>query len=230
VDRGRAAPYLIPAGGKPGNAMAFVPVPNVALTTLEGFVDRQETINDLYWEISGGGITAVNLQPLCAAVMNWWNTNLAPLLSENWSTSRVRGRDLTAPLSFIAEAAAPQAGGVAVEAAPNNVAGCIKLGSGVAGRSFRGRNFVPAIPNSVITLNTMDPTFISDVEAAYNMLVGAGTFLAGWQLVVVSRFTGGGPGTPSVPRTSGIATPVTLCSFVNPFVKSMRSREVGHGK
>jgi hypothetical protein len=210
--------------------MPFVPVPNVAQLTMEGVVDRQQTINDIYFEISGGGITPINLKALCDAVHVWFTGQLAPLLSENWQTVRTRARDLTTALSFIAESGGTAVGGVAVEAAPNNVAACIKLSSAVAGRSFRGRNYVPAIPNSLVTLNTMDPAFITDVETAYNGLVGAGTFLAGWQLVVVSRFTGGGPGTPSVPRTSGLATPVALASFVNPFVKSMRSREVGHGK
>jgi hypothetical protein len=210
--------------------MTFVPVANVAQITLEGTVDRQQTINDIYFEVSGGGITPTNLLDITSAAAIWFQTQLAPLLSENWSAIRARGRDLTAPLSFIAEATAVATGGEANEAAPNNVAACIKLGTAVAGRSFRGRNYVPAVPNSLIVLNTMDPSFISNVENAYNMLIGAGTFLAGWQLVVVSRFTGGSPGVPSVPRVAGIATPVITASFVNPFVKSMRSREVGHGK
>ena len=210
--------------------MAFVPVANVAQITLEGSVDRQQTINDLYFEISGGGITPTNILDIVSAAAIWFQTQLAPLLSENWSSVRARARDLTTPLSFVAEATAVATGGVANEAAPNNVAACIKLGTAVAGRSFHGRNYVPAIPNSVITLNTMDPSFISNVELVYNQLLGAGTFLAGWQLVVVSRFTGGSPGVPSVPRVAGIATPVTFAGFVNPFVKSMRSREVGHGK
>jgi hypothetical protein len=210
--------------------MPFVPVPNVAQITLEGTVDRQQTVNDLYFEISGGGITPTNLINIVGAAGIWFQNEIAPLLSENWSSIRARGRDLTSPLSFIAESPCPATGGVATEAAPNNVAACIKLATATAGRSFRGRNFVPAIPNSVITLNTMDSAFIGTVEFAYGLLIGAGTFLAGWQLVVVSRFTGGSPGVPSVPRTTGIATPVIAASFVNPFVKSMRSREVGHGK
>jgi len=210
--------------------MAFVPVANVAHITLEGSVDRQQTINDLYFEISGGGITPTNILDITSAAAIWFQTQLAPLLSDNWTALRVKGRDLTSALSFVAEASAVAVGGVANEAAPNNVAACIKFATALAGRSFRGRNYVPAVPNSVITLNTMDTTFINAVESAYNLMAGPGSFLPGWQWVVVSRFTGGSPGIPSVPRVAGIATPVANSVFVNPFVKSMRSREVGHGK
>jgi hypothetical protein len=210
--------------------MAFIPVPNVAQITLEGIVDRQETINDLYFEVSGGGINPTNLFSITSAVATWWLGNLVPLLSRDWASSRVRGRDLTLANGSVAELSAGNIGGVDQEAAPNNVAACIKLRTSVAGRSFRGRNYIPGVPNNLITLNTLDNTFMNDVETAYNLLTGAGTFLAGWQMVVVSRFTGGSPGVPSHARAAGIATPVTSCLFASPYVRSMRSREIGHGK
>lgn len=210
--------------------MAFIPVPNVAQLMCEGSVDRQMTINDLYFEVSGGGITVVNLSTIVSAVHFWFTTLVAPLLSRDWTTIRTRARDLTTQNSFVAEAAGAVVGGVDEEAAPNNVAACIKLGTAVSGRSFRGRNYIPALPNSLVNLNTLDATFAANLIGVYAGLVGPGTFEPGWQLVVVSRFTGGGPGVPSAPRVTGIATPVQQVSFPTPFVKSMRSREVGHGK
>jgi hypothetical protein len=210
--------------------MAFIPVANTAAITMEGTVDRQMTINDIYFEVSGGGVTGVNLEALTFAVANWWSGNIAPLLSRDFQCVRVRGRDLTTVNSFVAEAGALAVGGVDEEAAPNNVAACIKIKTAVSGRSFRGRNYIPGIPNSMVALNTLDPAFINAAQSAYNLLPGAGTFLAGWEMVVVSRFTGGSPGVPSHPRVAGIATPVTGCSFSSPYVRSMRSREIGHGK
>jgi hypothetical protein len=210
--------------------MAFIPVPNVAQITLEGSVDRQMTINDIYFEISGGGITGVNLFGLVSTVATWWLSSVITQLSNDFAGVRVRGRDLTAADSFIAEIGAPNIGGVDEEAAPNNVAACIKIATALAGRSFRGRNYVPAVPNSMITLNTLDPAFITAIELAYNQLPGAGTFLAGWQMVVVSRFSGTDVNGDPIPRAAGIATPVVSCLFASPFVRSMRSREIGHGK
>lgn len=88
---------------------------------------------------------------------------------------------------------------------------------------MRGRNFVPAIPNAVVTLNTIDSAFITTLLDAYNMLPGAGTFEPGWQQVIVSRQTA------NALRPVGIATPVVNISMVGNSVRSMRSREIGHG-
>lgn len=209
--------------------MAFIPVPNVAHVVCQGAVDLQMTINDLYFEISGGGITPVNLQALSDAVRDWFNGQFTVPLSNEFLAVRVIATDLTVANSFRVESAAGDVGGSANEPAPNNVAGCVKFVTALSGRSFRGRNYVPALPNSEIATNTMSNSLMFDILTAYNALVGAGTFLAGWQWVAVSRFTTIG-GIPNQPRTTGIATPITSAVFVNPYVKSMRSRAVGHGK
>lgn len=205
------------------NAMAFIPVPDVALCRVSGRIDGQLTINTLYFEISGGGITPVNLADLAAAVDSWASGSLAPLLSEDWTYERTDAIDLTTQTGFVSTFASPVVGGVEGEAAPNNVACCISIRTGNAGRSFRGRNFVPGIPNSVITLNTLDAGFRTGLLSAYGELVGAGTFLAGWQFGVVSRYTAGAP------RATGVISPVTGLTIVGQWVRSMRSREVGHG-
>lgn len=203
--------------------MAYQPVPNVAHVKLEGVVDGQLTVNDIYFEVSGGGITPVNLAFLTNGCLSWFINELAPLLSEDWSTTRAIGTDLTTVdgPSLVFANATP--GGVAGEAAPNNVAACVSLRTISRGRSARGRNYVPAIPNSLISLNTMDAGFMADLLSAYAILIGAGTFLAGWQMVVVSRVTGG------VLRANGVPFPVIAATFTKPTVSSMRSRSVGHG-
>jgi len=203
--------------------MPFQPVANVAQLRLEGTVDRQQTINDIYFEISGTGITLLNLFPLLANVSDWWQTQVVPQLSNNFSSVRVTATDLTTISGPSIEQATAAVGGVAVEAAPNNVAACVSFRTASRGRSFRGRNFVPGIPNSLITLNTLDSAFISALLDAYTLLVGAGTFLPGWQWVVVSRQNAG------VVRPSGLAIPVVSVTMVGNSVRSMRTREIGHG-
>jgi len=190
---------------------------------VEGRQDGQLTINDLFFTISGGGITAVNIANLAAAVATWAQAALAPLASNDWSSTRVVATDLTTASGPVAVADATAIGGVGSEAAPNNVAACISIRTAFAGRSARGRNYVCGVPNAVVTLNTMSAGYMGDVVDAYTLLIGAGTFLAGWQFVVVSRKTGG------LPRPTGIFTPVTSVSFTRPTVASMRSRAVGHG-
>ena len=203
--------------------MAFQPVPNVAHVTVEGVVDQQLTIIDLSFEISGGGITPVNLLGLCESVDGWASDSLAPQLSDDWSYVRTRARDLTSAAGAVAEFGTPTPGGVSGEALPNNVAACISLRTGFAGRSFRGRNYIPGVPSSLVTLNTMDSAFMANIVLVYDALVGPGTFLAGWQLGVVSRQTAGAL------RPSGIISPVVSVGFTTDKVRSMRSREIGHG-
>lgn len=203
--------------------MAYQPVPDVAHITLEGTVDGQVTINDLYFEVSGGGITPINLGALLLAVSVYWTTNVVPLLSEDWTAVAVSATDLTTATGPSLETAVGVDGGVAGEAAPNNVAACVSFATAQRGRSSRGRNYVPAVPNSVITLNTMSTTFISNLSDAYNGMAGPGALAAGWQWVVVSRQTAGAL------RPTGLAIPVVAATMKSVYVKSMRSRLVGHG-
>lgn len=203
--------------------MAFQPVPNVAQCRVMGRVDNQLTINNLFFEISGGGITATNLLQLVQEVDNWAAIPFASPLSDDWLYERTDGIDLSAADGVQASSSTPQAGGSTSEAAPNNVAACVSFRSGFAGRSFRGRNYVPGIPNDQITLNTMDSGFMATLLTTYGLLIGPGTFLAGWQWGVVSRRSGGAA------RPFGIISPINSVVFSTPYVRSMRSREIGHG-
>lgn len=204
--------------------MPYQPVPNVAQIQLVGVVDNCMTVNDLYFEISGGGINITNLTTLASAAAFWFSNNLAPLLSDDWSAQRVIATDLTTNTGPRVDVGAATPGGVTGEANPNNVAACVSFRTALRGRSARGRNFVPGIPGSLVTLNTIDAALVTDIMNAYALLTGAGTWTAGWQWVVVSRRTAGAL------RPAGVAFPITGVIFTTDKVRSMRSREVGHGR
>lgn len=203
--------------------MAYIPVPDVAGVRLEGKMDGQLTINDLYFQISGGGINAAGLVNLAVNVADWWTLNVIPLLSRDCSSVRVVAVDLGAADGPAGEAPAAADGGVDIEAVPNNVAACVSFRTAQRGRSGRGRNYISGVPGSLVDLNTLDAGFITNLVNAYLLMVGAGTFLPGWQWVVVSRYTA------NAPRVSGLAIPITSVTMVTSSVRSMRSREVGHG-
>ncbi len=202
--------------------MAFQPAPSIVLTTIEGRMDNQLTINDLNW-FASGAVDSGSILALLTGLSTWVTDEFAPLLSRDWASTRIRAVDLAVQTGLGIEVAVTATGGVDQEAAPNNVAACVSLRTDQRGRSGRGRNFVPGIPNSLITLNTLDSGFIGSLVSAYALLAGAGTFVGGWQLVVLSRFTGG------VARANGIGIPVTNVTMVGNSVRSMRSREIGHG-
>lgn len=202
--------------------MAFQSVPQSVQIVVEGRADNQLTINDLYFQNSGA-VVVTNMSALANAVSAWVTGVLAPLLSRDWTFTRIRAIDLTTQTGPVVEFTVETVGGVDSEAAPNNVSACVSFRTDQRGRSARGRNYVPGIPNSLITLNTLDAGFIGDLVDAYLQLVGPGVFLVGWQQVIVSRVTAGAP------RAEGLAIPVTNVLMVGNSVRSMRSREIGHG-
>jgi hypothetical protein len=203
--------------------MPFQPAPDIAQFSLYGRVDGQTTINDLYFAISGGTITPAGLAEMTDAVAAWWGDHVIPLLSEDWAGQRVVGVDLTTANGARAETARAAFGGESGEAAPNNVAMCVKFLTAFRGRSFRGRNFVPGVPNSQLTLNTLAGGLIDNLLSAYGMLIGPGTLLAGWEWVVLSRITAGDK------RPNGVGSPVVAVAMTTNTVRSMRTREVGVG-
>lgn len=203
--------------------MPFQEVPATVQIRLEGVMDRQQTINNLYFRQITGTISPLTVNTLLVNVKSWWVLNIVPLLSEDFSGVRAQATDLSEELGIVAEVDATSTGGVASESAPNNVAACVSFRTGIRGRSFRGRNYVSGIPNSVITLNSLDPTFVGDLLTPYGELVGPDAIASGWQWVIVSRFSGG------LPRGVGITTFVDSVTVVGNFVRSMRSREIGHG-
>jgi len=210
--------------------MPFVPSATEVQVTIEGLVDNCETLNDLYFSLPGGYILS-DIDSLLANLANWVELSFAPLLSNNWTALAVHGRALNVPAGFIVDRSAVFPGGVANEAAPNNVAACVSFRTGIAGRSFRGRNYIPAIPNSVVTLNTMDSTFMTDVLTAYLLfLPGGGALPGGWIWGVESRFSGVDSLGHPIPRSAGVFTPIVNALFTSNKVKSMRSRSPGHGK
>lgn len=211
--------------------MAFIPVPNTAQIRLEGRQDNQQTINDLYF-FQDGGFTELELANLTGNVFSWWNTSVLAVLNEDFNSLRASARDLTSATGLAFETATGAGpGSVVGEFAPNNVAAVVSFRTGLAGRSFRGRNYIPGISNNAVGGNTIDGTWRDAIIAAYSLLLPGGTVLpAGFIWVVVSRYSGvDGDGKP-IPRLAGIVTTITAVVFTDNIVDSQRRRLPGRGK
>jgi len=117
------------------------------------------------------------------------------------------------------------AGGVATEQAPNNVAPAISLGTGLGGRSSHGRNYIVGTPNTMVNINTIDPAFIGAFTNAYaQLLPGGGNDPTPYVFSVVSYFSGG------VQRGTPFSWPVRSVGFTDNIVDSQRRRLPGRGK
>ena len=204
--------------------MPFVPVPDTAALDVIYSWDGQVVENTLYYRFAAGGPVESDLTALLEAVNTAIRANLIPLMTNAITFLRLVGTllDVVDGLQLISTTSLPIAGENTGAAMPNNVAMCMSIRSAVGGRSGRGRNYIPGLPRSVFAANTLDATFAAALTGAYSDILAAGGD-AGWEAVVVSRFTGG------LPRTTGVANAVTSNFFVDRIVDSMRRRLPGRG-
>jgi len=206
--------------------MAFIPVSDTAQVRIEGRVDNQQTINDLYFRHSTGAIAQADIQALASAMATWYGGSMCPLLNEAWQGVATHARDLSSELGFVADQSMVGTNGtVTGEAAPNNCTMSVSIRSAFPGRSFRGRNYVPVLTNSQVTGNNIDADWAQSVVDAYALLLfGGGALPGGWVWVVVSRFSGG------LPRPDGVFSEVFSVRVVDLVVDSQRRRLPGRGK
>lgn len=211
--------------------MAPVPVPNTAGVRLEGRLDNQQTINDLYF-FQDGGFTLGELGNLVANLWDWWNVSIITVLNEGFSSLRATAKDLTSPTGIVYEiGTGATVGGVAGEAAPNNVDPAVSFRTSLGGRSFRGRNYIPGISNTHVSGNNIDAGWRASIIDGYNLLLPDGGALPeGWTWVVASRYSGVDLAGKPVPRLEGIVTTITSVLFTDTIVDSQRRRLPGRGK
>lgn len=213
--------------------MPFVPVPGTAQVEAIYLLDGQICENVNYY-FKDSAVTATDLATLLAAHNNAIQDHLLGALDGACSLERVVGRmiDTADGIVGIDVTGLPATGTSGDEPEPNNVTACVSLRTGRAGRSFRGRNYIVGLPDAATTGNTLTPTFRSIVLGYYDQLLALQADI-GWQLVVVSRFSGftivDGKKVPT-PRVEGIATAVTAAIFVDNTVDSQRRRLPGRGR
>lgn len=205
--------------------MAFIPVPTVASVRLVGRIDGQTTNNTLYFASENPPITLDQLQALADAIGNWYTTTVLTFLSNSYTFEIAYARDLTTQAGFQTyNNVGGGGGGIGGAFAPNNVAPVVTFRSAIAGRSGRGRNYVPAVPMTAIDGNRLESFWMTDIQAAYASILPDGSLKPeGWTWVVVSRYEGGAP------RPAGVASAVIQCGFTDDVVDSQRRRLPGRG-
>lgn len=214
------------------NAMPFIPVPDTAEVVISYSDVGELAQNTLYFTQAGGWTTGA-LLTLAEAIDGWVEGSLLPLLSSSLALTTIVATDIENEFGAQAGVSSTAVGGVGTEQAPNAIAACISFRTGTRGRSFRGRNYIPGIPNAAIDVNILNGTFLLDVQAAYETLLpGGGVFPGGVPLwTVVSRYSGvdGITGKP-IPRVAGITSQITEVRFTDNVVDTQRRRGPGRGR
>lgn len=166
--------------------------------------------------------TTDQIDNLALGVKSWCEANLLPILSQDLTLVDVTAEDWNAsPPSYTSIATSGVSGGDLEASHSANVA-CRVVFKGDSSQDFpNNSHFIPGIPLSKITANTLDATFLSAVFEAYVTLIDAapvfGPFPA-WTWVIGSSWSGGAL------RSSLKVARMDFVRFSNPISTQRRKR------
>lgn len=203
--------------------MAFIPVPDTAQFNFRGVVNGELVENTLYFK-DATAITAVDLANTADSLAAGWSTDICAVLGTQYVFTSCFARDLTVDAGFEHESfvGTGTSGGVAGAALPNNVSWVVKFLTGLAGRSFRGRNYVAGLNAGMVSDQDILGGRADDIVTQYTLFLTSNK-PAGWDWVIASRFH------LNAPRVTGITTPVTNVGFTDLVIDSQRRRLPGRG-
>lgn len=203
--------------------MAFIPVPATARISIGLTAGTDQYYITLHFEASVN-FDEVALAALIDAVIDWATTRLMPTLSSDLALNEVNGLALhSSSAPSLSTVVSPQvAGGVAGNPLPANAPMVVTHRTPLRGRSYRGRNYVPGIPEGDVTSSGLVSVAreaailtaflnLTDVEVA-----------EGVTHVVVSYREN------NVVRPTGVTTPVTAYTS-DGIIRNQRRRQFGVG-
>lgn len=203
--------------------MAFIPVPDTAKATLQWSIAAQVVEITLGF-LKTGGWNATTLGILAIDLLAWFTAELKPLL---WTSSILQNINATDQSSVSGPSVdfPITSGGVGANGSTPtalNGTAAIKFNTLLRGRSYRGRNFIPTLPNnglvSPVELSAAQTLAIVSAWANLNTYLG----VSAADHVVISRYNAGAP------RVTGVATPV-ISYGMDSSVDSQRRRLQGRG-
>jgi len=202
----------------------FIPAPNTA--SVEFIYQNGSEINENVIHVQKGSpFTLAQLQALRNTCNAWDASTLNGARWSGASLYRIRTRALDTPSSPTEDffLPTPRPGAVGGTGAPLGCAFCVKLSTGLAGRSFRGRWYQGNMGMS----NILDPGHVTAGFQA-GMVGGLGILLtnltaAGYTWVVTSFYNGGAW------RTTAVNTPITGAVSVDNVLDAQRRRLPGRG-
>jgi len=99
---------------------------------------------------------------------------------------------------------------------------CLKKSTGFSGRAYRGRVYVPALPEGAVdNTGLISGTAYDNIKGIWSDIVSTISSTTDWRLAVASRFLDGAA------RTLGVYTPVQEIFPVDNYVDTQRRRLKG---
>jgi hypothetical protein len=194
--------------------------------------DGQRIENTLYFYNAGGPAVA-DMNVLGADLEGWWTTNCAPLLPIDVTLREIVLTDLTTQtgLQVTWGISSPVAGTLGQPALPNNVSLAVSFRTDLRGRSFRGRNYIPALTEGQVVNSAVNQSVADDWADAYRAILTVVTNAPSpYVWAIATRFSGVDSDGKPIPRVAGGVQPVTAVVVTDLTVDSMRRRLPGRGQ
>jgi len=209
--------------------MPFVPVPDVIEVDVNYTLDGQIVQNTMYFH-SSTGWDASSISTWLSDMKDLIASDLMPFLSSALELFELVGKLLDAASSISATFGAftPVSGSDINSMLPNNSTYTISFRTGLSGRSFRGRNYIPGLTSGSVSGNVIDSTTRTGILDFYTTL-RALAISSGYEMVVVSRFSGVDVNGDPIPRVTGLATEILSFGTADFTVDSQRRRLPGRG-
>lgn len=204
--------------------MARPPTPDTAEVTMTFLQDGQYLINKHHYKNTAGWDEG-SLNNLGTAIREWWDDNMKIRVPNTVSLVEIEVVDLSpgSGLGITVQTGLPIVGTKADNALPNNVTVAVKKGTGLVGRSFRGRTYHIGLCEGQVLGNTIIAADLLGLQTAYDLLKEPLGPVIPVDLCVLSEVSGGAQ------RVQGICTQVTGIG-IDPVVDSQRRRLPGRGR
>lgn len=201
--------------------MAFQPAPDIArFTMVFTGPDSQSMVNVYHMETDPGiPWDSFTLGSTAELFYNWWAASMRAYVSNQTRLDYVEAVDLSVQGGAYERTIGPAiAGSSTSPALAAHTTLSVKWSTGYSGRSHRGRTYHIGLTESQVTGNYIAPSAGATFTTAYNNLLPAVNAAGVRHLVVLSRFTNGGP------RIWGVGYRIINASLVDLRVDTQRRR------
>lgn len=207
--------------------MAFVPTPQTASVSLRYTAANQLLENTLYFFKDDGQWDVSSLAELTEDVETWWLTTHRAVTCNIVEYREIVATDISTEAGVqVTRSTVPTPIGLIEQPhLPLNVTIALSFRTNQRGRSFRGRNYWPALGEGQVSGNNLNPaTATQFVDAYFQLVAPAPALRPGFTWVALSRYSDGQP------RAEGLATLITNVLLTDTIIDSQRRRLPGRGQ
>lgn len=204
-------------------ALPFIPFADCAEVIINGLCGGSQVIftNAVrkVSTLSDGDLPTIHL-----IFDDWWQNYCRGSIGDDFVVQTIKVTNLNTVSSGVWEQppSANPSGAVSGTIAPNNAAQLVSFKTASRGRSYRGRNYLPAIPSAnLLDASHITTAAVTALNDAYDQLA-LSIVAGGYTHVVLSRYNAG------VRRTVGVATPITNY-IAKSLIATQRRRILGVG-